>query len=199
MRPWRPMLAALIAALALYGCASAPLFVAMDAMSVAEMGKTSYDMGTGLSTKRIVRQDDSSDAQAEARLRAALDAQGGLLKYATAQVSGGRGFVVGVYADRAELSRARAATQGIKGLTNVTLCLYQRGSGRARVGDGELRETIGRMAGIKGQEFRLHVVEGNALFIGQVGTRAEAERLRACALRAGAASVQDHLLVAGRS
>lgn len=198
MRPARLALLLCLLALCASGCASAPLFVAMDAMTVAEIGKTGYDMGTGLRPSRSVRQDDSADAQAEARLRAALEAQGGLLRYATPQVLRGRGFVVGVYAGRQELERARQAMREVKGVSSVTLCLFPAGSGRGRLPDGELRETIRQQAGPRNADLRVHVVEGNAVLIGPVGSPAEAERLRQLALRAGAANVQSHLFHPGQ-
>ncbi|MDR3640604.1 MAG: BON domain-containing protein [Humidesulfovibrio sp.] len=182
------------------GCASVPLMAALDMMNVAETSKTGYDMATGLSSRKSLEQDVSPDAQAEARLRSALDSQGGLLRYAVAQVSQGRGYVVGTYASPEELERARRATRNVQGVTGVTLCLFPAGSRpRLRATDGEIRDNIVRLAGIRTRDVRVHVVEGNAVLIGHVRTKVEQDQLLESARIAGAASVRDYIhLMAAR-
>jgi osmotically-inducible protein OsmY len=182
------------------GCASMPLFAAMDVLNVAETGKTGYDMATGISSRKSLSQDTSPDAQAEARLRAALDSQGGLLRYATPLVFQGRGYVVGTYGSQQELERARKAVRNIKGVTETTLCLFPFGS-RPRLGntDGEIRDNIVRLAGLRTREVRVHVVEGNAVIVGMVRTKAEQDQLQESAHIAGAASVRNFVrLMAAR-
>jgi osmotically-inducible protein OsmY len=179
------------------GCASVPLIAALDVMNVAETGKTGYDMATGLNERRSLEQETSPDFQAEARLRAALEAQGGTLRYAVPLVCQGRGYVVGTYATPEELARARRATASIHGLKSLTLCLYPAGSGPASgVSDGELRDNILRMSGLRTRDVRVHVVEGNAVLVGRVRTRAERDRLLSCARDAGAASIRDYVQLA---
>jgi len=170
------------------------MLAALDVMNAAEMGKTGYDMAAGLNSRKNLEQDDSPDAQTEARLRAALDHQGGNLRFAIPHVSQGRAYVVGAYADRQELERARKATQSVKGVRELTLCLFPVGSGPARrVNDGEVRDTILRLSGIRTREVRVHVVEGNAVLIGRVRTKAEEEHLLESAHIAGATHVQNHM------
>lgn len=181
------------------GCASVPILAAMDAMNVAETGKTGYDMFSGLNSRKSLEQDESPDAQAEARLRAALDAQGGLLRWAVPQVSQGRAFVVGAYSSPQELDRARRAVANIKGVRETTLCLFPYGSRpKLAATDGEIRDNIVRLSGIRTREVRVHVVEGNAVIIGRVRTRAEQEQLVESAHIAGAASVRSYVQVAAR-
>lgn len=176
------------------GCASLPMLVALDVMNVAETGKTGYDMATGLSARRSLDQEVSPDAQAEARLRAALDSQGGLLKYATPHVSQGQGYVVGTYGSPQELERARKATQNITGVTQVTLCLFPAGSSHTRgVTDGEMRDNILRLSGVRTRDVRVHVVEGNAVLIGRVRTKGEQTQLADSARIAGATSVRNYV------
>jgi len=176
------------------GCASVPLLAAMDVMNVAETGKTGYDMATGLNSRKSLEQDVSPDAQAEARLRAVLNAQSGSLKYAIPMVFQGHGYVVGTYANRQELERARNALGRIKGLSVVTLCLFPAGSGPASgVSDGEMRDNILRLSGVRTREVRVYVVEGNAVLVGRVRTKAEQELLLDSARFAGAASVRDYV------
>jgi len=171
-----------------------PLLAAMDVLNVAETSKTGYDMAVGLNARKSLEQDVSPDAQAEARLRAALDHQGGNLKYAIPHVSQGRAYVVGTYASQQELDRARKATQNIKGVREITLCLFPAGSGPARrVTDGEVRDNILRLSGIRTREVRVHVVEGNAVLIGRVRTKAEESHLVESAHVAGATRVQNHV------
>lgn len=181
-------------ALAAGGCSSVPLLAALDVMNAAEMGKTGYDMAAGLNSRKNLEEDEGPDAQAEARLRAALEHQGGNLRYAIPHVSQGRAYVVGTYAGRQELERARKATRNVKGVREVTLCLFPAGSGPAqRVNDGEVRDTILRLSGIRTREVRVHVVEGNAVLIGRVRTKAEEEHLLESAHIAGATNVQNHV------
>jgi len=194
VRPARLALLFCLLACMAGGCASMPLFAAMDVLNVAETGKTGYDMVTGLNARRSLEQDTSSDAQAVARLRAALDAQGGSLKRAIPHVSQGRAYIVGTYAAPKELERARAATRNIKGVTEVTLCLFPEGSGPANgVSDGEMRDNILRLSGIHTRDVRVQVVEGNAVFIGRVRSKAEEDHLIECAHIAGAASVRNYV------
>ncbi len=156
------------------GCASLPLIAALDVMNVAETGKTGYDMATGLSSRRSLDQEVSPDAQAEARLRAVMDGQGGLLKYASVQVVQGRGYVVGVYSTPKELERVRKAVQGVKGVSETTLCLFPAGSNQLRgVTDGEMRDNILRLSGVRTSDEQQHLLES--------------------ARYAGAASVQNHV------
>lgn len=181
-------------ALAVGGCSSVPLLAALDVMNAAEMGKTGYDMAAGLNSRKNLEEDEGPDAQAEARLRAALEHQGGSLRYAIPHVSQGRAYVVGTYASRQELERARKAARSVKGLREVTLCLFPAGSGPARrINDGEVRDTILRLSGIRTREVRVHVVEGNAVLIGRVRTKAEEENLLESAHIAGATHVQNHV------
>ena len=180
------------------GCASVPLLAAMDVLNVAETGKTGYDMATGLNARKSLQHDSSNDAQIEARLRAALDAQGGSLRNAVPQVSDGRAFVVGTYASPAELDRARRAVGNIKGVNETTLCLFPAGSRpRLAASDGEIRDNIVRMAGLRTPGVRVHVVEGNAIIIGRVRSRKQEERIKRCARDAGAASVRSYVRIAG--
>jgi len=193
----RPLLLTLLLcllALAAGGCSSLPLFAALDVMNAAEMSKTGYDMAAGLNSRKSLEQDDGPDAQAEARLRASLDRQGGSLKYAIPHVSQGRAYVVGTYATPQELERARKATQNVKGVREVTLCLFPAGSGPARrLSDGEVRDNILRLSGIRTREVRVHVVEGNAILIGRVRTEAEAEQLQESAHIAGATHIKNYV------
>ncbi len=194
MRSLRLTLILCLLALAAGGCSSIPLLAALDVMNAAELGKTGYDMAAGLNSRKNLEEDEGPDGQAEARLRAALDRQGGNLRYAIPHVSQGRAYVVGTYAGRQELERARKATRNVKGVREVTLCLFPAGSGPARrVNDGEVRDTILRLSGIRTREVRVHVVEGNAVLIGRVRTRAEEENLLESAHIAGATHVQNHV------
>lgn len=194
MRPLRLATLLCLLAFAAGGCATMPLLAAMDVLNVAETGKTGYDMAAGLNSRKTLELDVSSDAQAEARLRAALDHQGGNLKYAIPQVTQGRAYVVGTYASPQELERARKATQNIKGVREMTLCLFPLGSGPARrVTDGEVRDNILRLSGIRTREVRVHVVEGNAVLIGRVRTKAEEEHLLESAHIAGATRIQNYV------
>ena len=176
------------------GCASVPFLAAMDVMNVAETGKTGYDMATGLSSRRTLAQDTSPDTQAVARLRAALDAQGGLLRFAVPVVTQGRAYVVGTYGSPQELERARKAVRSIQGVTETTLCLFPFGS-RPPLGntDGEIRDNIVRLAGLRTNDVRVHVVEGNAVLIGLVRTKAEQTQLQDSARIAGAATVRNYV------
>lgn len=200
----RLRLAALLCltALSACGCAVMPVLMVGDVLAVAEAGKTGYDMAAGLNTRQSIGQDTSPDAQTEARLRAVLQAQGGMLARATPHVSQGRAYVVGSYGSAKELERAQAVTRNIKGVREMTLCLFPAGSGRARqtgVTDGEVRDTILRMSGVRTREVRVQVVEGNAVLLGLVRTSAERDRLSQFARDAGAASVQNHVqLLAAR-
>jgi len=181
-------------ALAAGGCSSIPLLAALDVMNAAEMGKTGYDMAAGLNSRKNLEEDEGPDAQAEARLRAVLEHQGGNLRYAIPHVSQGRAYVVGSYADKQELERAIRATRSVKGVRELTLCLFPVGSGPARrVNDSEVRDNILRLSGIRTREVRVHVVEGNAVLIGRVRTKAEEEHLLDSAHIAGATHVQNHV------
>lgn len=194
MRPLRFALILCLLGLVAGGCSSLPLFAALDVMNAAELSKTGYDMAAGLNSRKSLEENDSPDAQAEARLRAALDHQGGHLRYAIPHVSQGRAYVVGTYASPQELDRARKATRNVKGVSEVTLCLFPAGSGPARrLADGEVRDNILRLSGIRTREVRVHVVEGNAVLIGRVHTRAEEEHLLESAHIAGATHVQNHV------
>lgn len=194
MRPLRFALILCLLGLAAGGCSSLPLFAALDVMNAAELSKTGYDMAMGLNSRKSLEENDSPDAQAEARLRAALEQQGGNLRYAIPHVSQGRAYVVGTYASKQELDRARKATRNVKGVSEVTLCLFPAGSGPARrLADGEVRDNILRLSGIRTREVRVHVVEGNAVLIGRVHTRAEEEHLLESAHIAGATHVQNHV------
>ncbi len=190
-------LVALLSLLALYasGCSALPVLAVGDMFSVVEAGKTGIDMASGLNSRQTLTQDTSDDAQAEARLRARLHAQGGLLAQATPHVTRGHGFVVGTYATPRDLERARIATQGVRGVRETTLCLFLAGSGRQDVSDGELRDNILRMSGVRTREVRVQVVEGNAVLLGSVRTRAERDRLDDSARSAGAASVRNYVVL----
>ena|GEM_PF-1000707 len=196
----RSVLSALLlglSALCLGGCAALPVLAVGDVLNVAETGKTGYDMASGLNERRRLEPAQNQEVQAEARLRAALDAQGGSLKYAVPVVVQGRAFVLGTYASPDELDRARRATRNIRGVRETILCLYPAGSGReSRVTDGEMRDNILRMAGMRTREARVHVVEGNAVLIGRVRSREERAGILAAARDAGALSVKDYLLMA---
>jgi hypothetical protein len=189
-----------LSALCASGCAALPLLAVGDVLNVAETGKTGYDMATGLNERRRLEPDQGPEVQAEARLRAALDAQGGSLKYAVPVVTQGRAFVLGTYASQAELERAQRATRNIKGVRETILCLFPAGSGRdVPVTDGEMRDNILRMAGLRTREVRVHVVEGVAVLMGRVRTQAERARIVASAHDAGARNVRDYLLLASAS
>ena len=182
-----------LSALCLCGCGALPLLAVGDVFSVAEAGKTGIDMAAGLNSRQKLVQDTSTDAQAEARLRAVLYAQGGLLARATPHVTQGHGYVVGTYASPRELERARAVTRSVKGVQETTLCLFPAGSGTLYVTDGELRDNILRLSGVRTREVRVQVVEGNAVLLGSVRTQAERDRLTDCARFAGAASVRNYV------
>lgn len=179
------------------GCSSLPLLAALDVLNAAETGKTGYDMVTGLNARKSLEMDESPDAQAEARLRAALDSQGGSLKRAIPHVSQGRAYVVGTYTSPQELERAHAATRNIKGVTEITLCLFRQGSGPPRaISDSEVRDNILRLAGVRTREVRVNVIEGNAVLTGSVRTKAEQDRLQDSAQVAGAASIRNYVRLA---
>ncbi len=185
-----------LSALCLCGCGALPLLAVGDVFSVAEAGKTGIDMAAGLNSRQKLVQDVSPDAQAEARLRAVLYAQGGLLARATPHVTQGHGYVVGTYDSPRELERARAVTRSVKGVQETTLCLFPAGSGSLHptgVTDGELRDNILRLSGVRTREVRVQVVEGNAVLLGSVRTQAERDRLTDCARFAGAASVRNYV------
>jgi osmotically-inducible protein OsmY len=175
------------------GCAAWPVLMVGDVLSVAESGKTGFDMATGLNSRLSLSQDTSADAQAEARLRARLHAQGGMLAQATPHVTQGRAYIVGAYTNPKDLERARLATRNIKGVRETTLCLFLAGSGRQSVTDGELRDNILRMSGVRTREVRVQVVEGNAVLLGSVRSTAELQRLDDSAHDAGAASVRNYV------
>ena len=175
------------------GCAALPLLAVGDVLSVAEAGKTGFDMAAGINSRESLAQDTSDDAQAEARLRARLHAQGGLLAQATPHVTQGHGYIVGTYANPGDLERERIATRGVKGVRKLTLCLFRVGSGRQYVTDGELRDNILRMSGIRTREVRVQVVEGHAVLLGRVRTDAERVRLGDSAHDAGATSVRNYV------
>jgi osmotically-inducible protein OsmY len=183
-------------ALCISGCAAWPILAVGDVLSMAEAGKTGIDMAAGINSRQSLIQDTSADAQAEARLRARLQALGGLLAQATPHVTRGRGYVVGSYSDPRDLERARKATQGVKGVQETTLCLFPVGSGRQLVTDGEMRDNILRMSGVRTREVRVQVVEGNAVLLGHVRTSIELARLGESARSAGAASVRNYVLLA---
>ncbi len=188
-------LTALLCLLALCasGCAAWPILVVGDVLSVAEAGKTGFDMAAGVNSRQSLIQDTSDDAQAEARLRARLQSLGGRMAQATPHVTQGRAYVVGTYATPRELDRVRNATRGVKGVRELTLCLFPAGSGRQYVTDGELRDNILRMSGVRTREVRVQVVEGNAVLLGSVRTSAERQRLDDSARDAGATSVRNYV------
>ncbi len=177
------------------GCAVLPLLAVGDVLSVAEAGKTGLDMAAGINSRQSLIQDTSADAQTEARLRARLNALGGSLAQATTHVTQGRAYVVGSYSTPRDLERARNATRGIKGVHELTLCLFQAGSGTQEVNDGELRDNILRMSGVRTREVRVQVVEGNAVLLGRVHSAAERTLLDDSARSAGAASVRNYVLL----
>ncbi|MDQ7834641.1 MAG: BON domain-containing protein [Humidesulfovibrio sp.] len=188
-------LTALLCLLALCtsGCAALPLLAVGDVLSVAEAGKTGFDMAAGINSRQSLSQDTSDDAQAEARLRARLHSLGGMLAQATPHVTQGRAYIVGTYANPRELERARNATRNVKGVRELTLCLFPAGSGRHYVTDGELRDNILRMSGIRTRDVRVQVVEGNAVLLGRVRTNAERQRLNDSAHDSGASSVRNYV------
>ncbi len=189
------LLALCLLAPCLGGCAAWPILAVGDVLSVAEAGKTGLDMAAGINSRQSLSQDTSPDAQAEARLRTRLHALGGSLAQATPHVTQGQGYVVGTYTDPRDLERARAATKNVKGVREITLCLFPAGSGRQFVSDGELRDNILRMSGVRTREVRVQVVEGNAVLLGSVRTSAERNRLDDSARSAGAASVRNYVLL----
>jgi osmotically-inducible protein OsmY len=165
----------------------------------SEAGKTGYDMASGINARKSLKMETGPEVQAEARLRAALLAQGGMLRFAVPQVVQDRGFVMGAYASPQELERARRATRNIKGLRETVLCMYPAGSGRDAVAtDGELRDAILRLSGVQTKALRVHVVEGNAVLLGVARTQAERQLVLDSAREAGAKSVRDYLLIASR-
>jgi osmotically-inducible protein OsmY len=175
------------------GCAAWPVLAVGDVFSVAEAGKTGFDMAAGVNSRKSLIQDTSDDAQAEARLRARLHSLGGTLAEATPHVTQGRAFIVGTYSSPRELERARNATRNLRGVRELTLCLFPLGSGSHDVTDGELRDNILRMSGIRTREVRVQVVEGNAVLMGRVRTDAERQRLDDSAHDAGASSVRNYV------
>jgi osmotically-inducible protein OsmY len=175
------------------GCAAWPVLAVGDVFSVAEAGKTGFDMAAGVNSRKSLIQDTSDDAQTEARLRARLHSLGGMLAEATPHVTQGRAFIVGAYSSPRELERAQSATRNVRGVRELTLCLFPFGSGSHYVTDGELRDNILRMSGIRTREVRVQVVEGNAVLMGRVRTDAERQRLDDSAHDAGASSVRNYV------
>ncbi len=189
----------LLAALTLCGgCAASPIPVlaAMDLLNAAETAKTGYDLATGLNARKPIESPPSRDDQAEARLRALLEAEGGLLAQATPHVIEGHAYIVGVYASQADREEAAHLALGVPGIRKVTLCLFPEGRSRAGNSDGELRDMIIRLSGVRTREVRVRVVQGNAVLLGFVRSQAERDKLAASARSAGAVSVQNHLRLA---
>lgn len=180
------------------GCATSPIPVlaAMDLLNAAETAKTGYDIATGLNARKSIESTPTRDDQAESRLRALLEAEGGLLAQASPHVIGGHAYIVGEYADRAEREEAARLALGVPGIRKVTLCLFQQGGTHAANSDGEMRDMIIRLSGVRTREVRVRVVQGNAVLLGYVRTQAERDTLVASARSAGAVSVQNHLSLA---
>lgn len=201
MRLFRPALLCwplCLLALCAGGCASSvPVLAVMDVLNVAETGKTGYDMLAGLNSRRSLDLDESPDAQAEARLRSILNAQGGALKRAVPHVSQGRGYVVGSYSDPRDPERMRQAMASVKGVQELTLCLIPEGSGQpGRMSDSALRDAIIRSSGLRTRDVRVHVVEGTAVLTGTARSRAEQQHLLDTARSAGATNVRNLLRLA---
>lgn len=188
----------LAALLASGGCAASPIPVlaAMDVLNAAETAKTGYDLATGLNARQPIDSLPSRDDQAESRLRALLEAEGGLLAQASPHVMEGHAYIVGAYASQDEREQAARLALGVPGIRRVTLCLFPQGRSLARNSDGELRDMILRLSGVRTREVRVRVVQGNAVLLGWVRTQAERDKLAASAKSAGAVSVQNHLRLA---
>lgn len=194
-----PTLLLLAALMLCGGCAASPIPVlaAMDVLNAAETAKTGYDLATGLNARKPIESPPSRDDQAEARLRALLEAEGGLLALATPHVlEGGHAYIVGVYGSQADREEAARLALGVPGIRRVTLCLFPQGRSRAGNSDGELRDMIIRLSGVRTREVRVRVVQGNAVLLGFVRSQAERDKLAASAKSAGAVSVQNHLRLA---
>lgn len=194
-------LLALLALLACAGCAgsSLPLLAALDVLSAAETAKTGYDLAVGLNARQPIEAHPTRDDQAEARLRALLEGEGGLLAQASPHVMEGHAYIVGLYDTPAERERAARLAMGVPGIRRTTLCLFSR-SGRPgaepRNSDGELRDIILRLSGVRTREVRVRVVQGNAVLLGSVRNQAERDMLVSSARSAGAVSIQNHLRLA---
>lgn len=193
-----PTLLLIATLLACGGCAASPIPVlaALDVLNAAETAKTGYDLAAGLNARKPIESPPSRDDQAEARLRAQLEAEGGLLAQATPHVLEGHAYIVGVYASQAEREEAARLALGVPGIRRVTLCLFPEGRSRAGNSDGELRDMIIRLSGVRTREVRVRVVQGNAVLLGFVRSQAERDKLVASARSAGATSVQNHLRLA---
>lgn len=188
----------LAALLASGGCAASPLPVlaALDVLNAAETAKTGYDIATGLNARQPIESPPTRDDQAEARLRALLEAEDGLLAQSSAHVLEGHAYIVGQYASRDEREQAARLALGVPGVRRVTLCLFPTGASRAQNSDGELRDLIIRLSGVRTREVRVRVVQGNAVLLGFVRSQAERDKLVASARSAGAVSVLNHLRLA---
>jgi len=179
----------------LAGCADLPVVsAAFDVFNAAETAKTGYDMAVGMGGRKMIEVKHTSDDEAENKLRALLQSQRGVLAQATGNVIGGHAYVVGVYQSPADLVRAKQLAESVSGVRKVTLCLFPLSqSQRAGNSDGEMRDIILRLAGVRTREVRVRVVQGNAVLLGNVKNPAEREKLLASARSAGAVSVQNYL------
>lgn len=188
----------LLALLACAGCAGSPLpiLAALDVLNAAETAKTGYDIAAGLNARQPIESHPTRDDQAEARLRALLEAQGGTLAQSTPHVIEGHAYIVGLYDTQADRERAARLALGVPGIRRATLCLFPSSGPRAANSDGELRDIILRLSGVRTREVRVRVVQGNAVLLGSVRNQAERDRLIASAKSAGALSVQNHLRLA---
>ena len=177
------------------GCSSLPVVsAAFDVLNAAETAKTGYDMAVGVGGRRMIEVSTSQDDEAEARLRALLEAQNGRLAQASAHVIEGHAYVVGVYDNVGDLDRAKRLAASVPGVRRTTLCLFPADQRlHAANSDGEMRDIILRLSGVRTRDVLVRVVQGNAVLLGSVKNATEREKLLTSAKNAGALSVQNHL------
>lgn len=195
----------------LAGCSTLPMAaVAVDVFNAAETAKTGYDMAVGMGGRKIIEVEDTADDKAEQHLRELLEAQRGPLAQATPYVIEGHAYIIGEYEGAADLDRAKRLAAKVPGVRRTTLCLFPHQSGNhssAQAGrhsqheperlsansDGEMRDIILRLSGVRTREVRVRVVQGNAVLLGSVKNATEREKLLTSAKSAGAVSVRNYL------
>lgn len=187
----------------LAGCSTLPMAaVAVDVFNAAETAKTGYDMAVGMGGRKIIEVENTSDDTAEQHLRELLEAQRGPLAQATAHVIEGHAYIIGEYDGAADLDRAKRLAAKVPGVRRTTLCLFPQSSGHlsgahpnhlAANSDGEMRDIILRLSGVRTREVRVRVVQGNAVLLGSVKNATEREKLLTSAKSAGAVSVRNYL------
>lgn len=181
------------------GCSTLPMAaVAVDVFNAAETAKTGYDMAVGMGGRKIIEVEDTADDKAEQHLRELLEAQRGPLAQATPHVIEGHAYIIGEYEGAADLDRAKRLAASVPGVRRTTLCLFPQHSAHhhgplAANSDGEMRDIILRLSGVRTREVRVRVVQGNAVLLGSVKNATEREKLLTSAKSAGAVSVRNYL------